>query len=1241
MTLRKKITIASLLTGIMLMILAGLAVVSGSEWFLRHAAGAINQGSGGMIFIEGARGTLYGPLCIDRIIIRTETMHMEMKAFELDWQPGNLIRRHLSVTQIKIETFLIREVKPSPEPPKLPSSLRLPVTFSLPRVIIQKLILEKGDTKFALKDIRINLEKSAAFYQLTLIHAFSPWGKATSTVKMADTAPFAIRGNAEITLPDEHHLQLNAEGTLAVMILHARISTPLQANLNAQITAFTATPVRSLDMTASRLDPHIWEKTWPRADITVRSQVEFDHQGNLQGYVSLENEKPGRLNSNLLPLKRFSSRLTGKPDELFIGNMVIDLGRGGLFAGGGNVQGKTMSFNLTTGNFNPHFIDSHIRSMLLAGRIDLGGDKTEQYLRTNLTYRDFRLVTDLSHRGKNININQLELVAKGGSLATTGAIGLTSPHPFEIRSRLVHFNPADWGAYPAADLNASLTGTGMLSPQPRGDLSFTIAPSRLRGQILAGHGRFAMAQKRISNVDARFEMGGNEITAHGSFGAKGDHLSWRIKGSNMAAIHPQFGGNIQAGGNLRGTLDAPAGDFQAKASDLRWGKSYRIANLHIRGQLIEGWDGKADLDMNLSGLQTQKLDVAQGSLIIHGKRSNHRIETMLRGHEFETQAVLSGAWLKNRWTGKILVLENQGTYRLSLLHPASLSLGIQQQRLDGAEIDFMNSRIRVYDFYRRLDSVSSRGEFRSIALMPLVEAFGITTPLKTSLVLSGKWDFNAAERFNGQASVWREAGDVTLPSEAGIDVELSRLFLDIHVRNNRIHTAFDASGTKLGLLNTQVRTTLTRRNGLWGLSRGSPISGIGKFKVASIAWLVPFVDKAHLTDFDGALAADFMLAGTVEKPSVIGQLTGQSLRFSWPEQGLKLGNGTLDAELSGDRLLIKRFRIHGGEGLLAITGYAGWRGNRPDISLEATANRLQVLTRPDRKLVISGDAQSSVKHNTMYLQGNLKADRALIELPKEETPRRSPDVVVIGRPPEQKTTPPAIHLDLQLDLGNQFYLKGHGLDAQLAGSLKVMADPHEYPKAYGSIRVVKGHYAAYGQRLQIEHGIVDFRGPLDNPGLDILAMRKNQPVEAGVAVRGTVLAPAARLVSNPDVPDSDKLSWLVLGRSMESASGGDFDLLATAAGALLSAGESATLQARIAHATGLDVIGLRSGETLESTMLTMGKRLSSRLYVSYEQGLTGVDNLLKLNYALTRRLSLQLQTGRENVLDLIYSFTFD
>ena len=222
-------------------------------------------------------------------------------------------------------------------------------------------------------------------------------------------------------------------------------------------------------------------------------------------------------------------------------------------------------------------------------------------------------------------------------------------------------------------------------------------------------------------------------------------------------------------------------------------------------------------------------------------------------------------------------------------------------------------------------------------------------------------------------------------------------------------------------------------------------------------------------------------------------------------------------------------------------------------------------------------------------------------------------------------------------------------------------------RASGALNAVDGVYEGYGQKLKITRGRLNFQGPVDNPGLDILALRTDLPQEAGdigVSITRTAANPLIRLYSDPPLADYQALSWLVLGRPAES--GADNVALARAAVGLL-AGSGEGLPSTLARQLGIDEISLRSGQVGSATSLlprqsvagnlrgdtvgtagaagaeiiTIGKRVNEALSISYEQALSGAANVVQLSYQLSRRVSLIARAGTENALDLVFSFAFD
>ena len=437
----------------------------------------------------------------------------------------------------------------------------------------------------------------------------------------------------------------------------------------------------------------------------------------------------------------------------------------------------------------------------------------------------------------------------------------------------------------------------------------------------------------------------------------------------------------------------------------------------------------------------------------------------------------------------------------------------------------------------------------------------------------------------------------------------------------------------------------------------------------------------------GTLNADATLSGTRSQPQWYGTLGADQLAVRSLADGVDLQDGRLRGVLRGNRLDITEFTLNGGSGSSArIAGYSGNRTAAPrdggrlqgtgsitwvppaadapagagiGMQFTAEARALQVQVRADRQASVSGTLRGALSEGLFTLRGQLTVDRATLLLPDETAPRLGSDVVVRSAARDaaaqanaqtaartatraQTARPPDIAVTV--DLGTDFALQGQGITTRLEGVLDIRsaASPTAPPRVVGEIRTVQGRYRAWGQMLDIESGLIRFNGIYNNPSLDILALRPHISVRAGVQVQGTALAPRVRLYSEPDLPDAEKLAWVVLGRSAATG-GAEAAVLQQAALALLGGkGNSASTQ--IASRLGLDEIGFKgpgTGEDATGAALTLGKRLSKDLYVTYERSLSGTLGTLYIFYDLSRHLTLRGQTGSTSAVDLIHTLRYD
>ncbi len=409
----------------------------------------------------------------------------------------------------------------------------------------------------------------------------------------------------------------------------------------------------------------------------------------------------------------------------------------------------------------------------------------------------------------------------------------------------------------------------------------------------------------------------------------------------------------------------------------------------------------------------------------------------------------------------------------------------------------------------------------------------------------------------------------------------------------------------------------------------------------------------------GTLAAQATVAGTRGDPRIEGSLQADQVAVRSLVDGIAFVNGQLRATLAGDRIAIDRFRIEGRGGaerggVLEATGRAefplttvdGQSRRVPALRLEAQARALRVSSRPDRRLTLSGDVQAALNGPDLQLRGSLRTDSALIILPDELAPSLSSDVVVRGteraiEPAAGQRVRPDVQIDL--DLGRDFTVRGQGLDTRLEGNLTLRSTPAlPAPRLLGEVRTVSGSYRSYGQQLSIETGVLRFNGPFDNPTLDITAVRPNTAQRVGVIITGSASAPRVRLFSEPDLPDSEKLAWLVLGRPASGA-GAEAAVLQQAAAALIAGGGDR--RGGLAQAFGLDEISVGSSglnpDGTPATAVTLGKRLTQDLYLSYERSVAGAVGTMSIFYDVSRRFTVRARAGEENALDLIFTLQFD
>ena len=504
----------------------------------------------------------------------------------------------------------------------------------------------------------------------------------------------------------------------------------------------------------------------------------------------------------------------------------------------------------------------------------------------------------------------------------------------------------------------------------------------------------------------------------------------------------------------------------------------------------------------------------------------------------------------------------------------------------------------------------------------------MTTQLHAAF--DGQWHVAAQlARAGGDLSVTELVQDPTAAKQA---LGLTRVSASVKAEGLHWQADADVAGTRLGELTGHWTAEAPSPASL--PTAESPLRGNVKAHVEDLnvwgAWVPPG------WRLGGELRTDLALSGRWGDPKLTGEITATRLAIRNALEGVYGHDGEAAIRLTGDQAQVERFRLQGGNGELSITGNASL-GATPQARLQLKARQFQLLGRIDRKIVASGDVALLLGAEAIKVDGKLAIDEGLFDLSKGGAPTLDGDVEVVdgSAPTDTADSAAAVpkpsratQINLAVDLGDHLQLRGRGIDTTLKGALQITS-PGGVLAVRGSVRTAGGQYVAYGQKLDITRGEISFTGPVSDPRLDILAVRPNLDVVVGVAITGTALAPHVRLMSEPEMSDSDKLSWLLLGRAPETVGGADTALLQQAAMALL-AGEGEAPSDQLLKRLGLTdfAVGQQTGaDNVKQTVVSLGRQVSKRIYVGYERSVTSTSYNWQLIYRIAQRLTIRAQAG--------------
>jgi len=804
--------------------------------------------------------------------------------------------------------------------------------------------------------------------------------------------------------------------------------------------------------------------------------------------------------------------------------------------------------------------------------------------------------------------------------------------PQFIATAEVHANDVD-PAFFAPQYNGSLAADARLNLPDSGDIELDNLAVRgtLNGAPVDASGNLRFAPRQLYCASCALAVGNNRLRVDGLASDIELDLSLSVDAPELQQLWPELSGSARGNGRLRGSLQQPqfSGVLNARAVSIA---GYAAESIAINSDRSSLESLHAQLD--IAALTAAGTDYGSFSINASGPARDLGLNIGWSYQDLQIDAAGTLQSDAQQFHGRITraTLNDPRTGLWHTQSPFEFSYAGQALSVTPHAWSGRSGHVQLM----RFDATAEETHLlASIENFPMSMADLLLPP---SFHLLG--EASAEIDLTRRTGIWSGTVDWQQRDTVLHVTESDTQSTEVRIPRADLHADFADGGVTARaalLVEPGVSSELDLR--LSTLDETALMQAELRLSGEDWSWIPAVVPE--IDSFGGRVSAALQAKGPLRTPELSGNL-------EWRDGGVLLP--ALNVPLSDISLVVAgaprgtasiQGTARAGDGTLAVTGSIE-RLMQPSrtMTLHLTGKSALLSDWPEYRVWGSPDMQLVGDVSGWRFSGDLPIPRAAFEIREipVEAVTVSPDVVVIGAE-DIVVTPTRISGEARLRLGNDVRVKALGLDTGLSGELLVRVTADRSMSAEGRISLVNGSFAAQGQNLKIQNGELTFTGPLDNPIVDVRAVRVidnfDGTVTAGIHLHGRAQDLTSTVFSEPAMNDVDALSYLVIGRPLNQATESEGNQLS---GAAVSLGlrQATRLTEQIGQSIGLDQLSL-SGDGGDSTTLIAGKKINSRLYARYAYGIFSRLGTLLLRYRLSDRLTLEAGAGENQSIDILYS----
>jgi translocation and assembly module TamB len=666
-----------------------------------------------------------------------------------------------------------------------------------------------------------------------------------------------------------------------------------------------------------------------------------------------------------------------------------------------------------------------------------------------------------------------------------------------------------------------------------------------------------------------------------------------------------------------------------------------INKLAIKGTVNTATDWQTDISVNVGSALVAEQQINNITLDATGDKTDHRVSAAVDAERGAVELEINGHMSNAVWQGEIThVLLSDKTLRFNNSKKVALKVNTQTGDFDVAKHCWHSEQselcIDTLSQSKQLGQLNAK--LNNLALTELShllpESMGAEGALSGEFVAN--WHAGALKTLRASlssnnliAKYSAEEDSYRLPIEA----LTMRAFSDSQV--GELTASLDSS--VLGNITTQINVE--------DIQQSQQLSGNVTIDKILFANIQPFLETFE--QLNGEIRGKLRLAGTLKEPQLEGEINVDDINLQGEQLPIALEKSHINILFNKATATIKG-NLHDPQGgKININGDVDWQGEQPAVNVAIVGEQFYVRAQQGVVFKVSPNLTLGLANSAFKLVGEVVVPYGRIEieeLPEGAVQVSDDEIIVDQKTTATKKVPFDYDIDLKLLVKDDVKVASFGLESNVIGDLAIKMSQGEPIIATGELKLINGTYLAFGQDLIIRTGKIGFSGSIEQPYLNIKAIRNPQNtangVIAGVTLTGTIEQPRLKIFSEPAMDQAQALAYLLNGQPLGE---GDSSTDAMLTQLLLSQGVSRSegFVSKVGETFGLSDVSFTSKGSGEQTKVEISGYVAPSLQVRYSVGIFDSLSEVAMRYQLLSQLYIEVTSGLNQSVDILYKFDWD